>query len=102
METKDYLAYLSGVIHTTIAATVDDQGLPVTAAIDMMDSDENSLYFLTARGKSFYDRLSKQQFLALTGIKGIDYAKMGLISMLFGALGNIGRLNGDIIIFKHI
>lgn len=70
METKDYLAYLSGVIHTTIAATVDDQGLPVTAAIDMMDSDENSLYFLTARGKSFYDRLSKQQFLALTGIKG--------------------------------
>ena len=52
METKDYLAYLSGVIHTTIAATVDDQGLPVTAAIDMMDSDENSLYFLTARGKT--------------------------------------------------
>ncbi len=70
METKDYLAYISGVIHTTIAATVDDEGLPVTAAIDMMDSDENSLYFLTARGKSFYNRLKKQQFLALTGIKG--------------------------------
>ena len=69
METKDYLAYISGVIHTTIAATVDDEGLPVTAAIDMMDSDENSLYFLTARGKSFYNRLKKQQFLALTGIK---------------------------------
>ncbi len=70
METKDYLAYISGVIHTTIVATVDDEGLPVTAAIDMMDSDENSLYFLTARGKSFYNRLKKQQFLALTGIKG--------------------------------
>ena len=63
---KDYLAYLSGVIHTTIAATVDDEGLPVTAAIDMVDSDENSLYLLTARGKSFYNRLRKQQFLALT------------------------------------
>ncbi len=70
METKDYLSYISGVIHTTIAATVDDEGLPVTAAIDMMDSDDNSLYFLTARGKSFYNRLKKQQFLALTGIKG--------------------------------
>ncbi len=66
METKDYPAYLSGVIHTTIAATVDDEGFPVTAAIDMMDSDENSLYFLTARGKSFYNRLRKQQFMALT------------------------------------
>ncbi len=59
METRDYLAYISKVIHTTIAATVDDEGLPVTAAIDMMDSDDNSLYFLTARGKGFYDRLIK-------------------------------------------
>ncbi len=70
METKDYLAFISGVIHTTIIATVNDEGLPVTAAIDIMDSDENSLYFLTAKGKSLYNRLKKQQFLALTGIKG--------------------------------
>ena len=38
-------------------ATVDENGLPVTCAIDMMDSDENGLYFLTAKGKGFYDRL---------------------------------------------
>lgn len=72
METKDYLSIIANVIHTTIVATVDDEGLPVTAAIDMMDSDENSLYFLTARGKSFYDRLKKRGFLALTAIKGED------------------------------
>ena len=48
METKDYLAYVVKQIHTTIVATVDDEGLPVTAAIDMMDSDDDSLYFLTA------------------------------------------------------
>ena len=72
METKDYLAYISKVIHTTIVATVDDEGLPVTAAIDMMDSDENSLYFLTAKGKGFYDRLIKRKFLALTAMKGED------------------------------
>ena len=72
METKDYLAYISKVIHRTIVATVDDDGLPVTAAIDMMDSDENSLYFLTAKGKSFYDRLKKRQFLALAAMKGED------------------------------
>ena len=72
METKDYLEYIAKVIHTTIVATVDDEGLPVTAAIDMMDADENSLYFLTAKGKGFYDRLTKRQFLALTAMKGED------------------------------
>ena len=63
MEAKDYLAYIVNEIHTTIVATVDDEGLPVTAAIDMMDSDENSLYFLTAKGKGFYDRLKKRGFV---------------------------------------
>ena len=72
METKDYLSYISDVIHTTIVATVDDDGLPVTAAIDMMDSDQDSLYFLTAKGKGFYDRLKTREFLALTAIKGED------------------------------
>ena len=42
MRTKDYLAYVVREIHTTIVATVDDEGLPVTAAIDMMDCDEIS------------------------------------------------------------
>ena len=65
-----YLRYLVNEIHTTVVATVDDAGLPVTAAIDMMDSDENGLYFLTARGKGFYDRLKQRGFLALTAVKG--------------------------------
>ena len=72
MKTKEYLSYIADVIHTTIVATVDDEGLPVTAAIDMMDSDESSLYFLTAKGKGFYDRLKKREFLALTAMKGED------------------------------
>ena len=72
METADYLSFIVNEIHTTIVATVDDEGLPVTAAIDMMDCDENSLYFLTAKGKGFYDRLIKRGFLALTAMKGKD------------------------------
>ena len=70
MEAKDFLDYLVHEIHTTVVATVNDEGLPVTAAIDMMDSDENGLYFLTARGKGFYDRLKQRGFLALTAVKG--------------------------------
>ena len=69
---EKYFHYLVDEIHTTIVATVDDECLPVTAAIDMMDCDENGLYFLTAKGKSFYERLIKRGFLALTAIKGED------------------------------
>lgn len=72
MGTKDYLEYIVKDIHTTVVATADDEGLPVTAAIDMMDADEANLYFLTAKGKGFYDRLIKRQFLALTAMKGAD------------------------------
>ena len=72
MESKDYLAYLVEEIHTTVVATVDDAGLPVTAAIDMMDADEGDVYFLTARGKEFYDRLKKRGVLALTGMKAAE------------------------------
>lgn len=72
MTTPDYLKYIVNEIHRTIVATVDDKGLPVTCAIDMMDCDENSLYFLTAKGKAFYDRLKKRKFLAFTALKGED------------------------------
>ena len=78
---ETYLRYLVDEIHTTVVATVDDEGLPVTAAIDMMDSDENSLYFLTAKGKSFYDRLKKRQFLALTAMKGEDTMSSVAVSL---------------------
>ena len=38
MESKDYLAYLVEEIHTTVVATVDDAGLPVTAGHDFVAS----------------------------------------------------------------
>ncbi len=66
----NYLRYLEKEIHSVIMATVDENGLPVTCAIDIMDSDENGLYFLTAKGKGFYDRLKKNGYAALTGMKG--------------------------------
>ena len=72
MKTPDYLRYIVEEIHTVIVATVDGEGLPVTAAIDMMDYDESGLYFLTAKGKSFYTRLKNKEYMALTGIKCED------------------------------
>ncbi len=71
-ESEGYLSYLAHEIHTVIAATADDEGRPVTCAIDIMDADKDSLCFLTARGKGFYHRLKRTHFIALTGIRGAD------------------------------
>ena len=88
---ETYFRYLVNEIHTTIVATVDDEGLPVTAAIDMMDADENGLYFLTARGKGFYDRLKKRGFLALTALKGADT----MTSVAVSVRGKVRELGYD-------
>ena len=63
MTTADYLNYIVNEIHRTIVATVDEEGLPVTCAIDMMDCDEDSLYFLTAKGKAFYELFQKNPYM---------------------------------------
>ena len=70
MTSAEVLKYLQQEIHTTVAVTTDSDGLPVTCAIDMMDADETGLYFLTAKGKGFYNRLKESGYMALTGMEG--------------------------------
>ena len=65
MEAKNYLKYIVDEIHTVIVATVDSEGLPVTAAIDMMNADDSSLYFLTAKGKTYMIDYRTGDFLHL-------------------------------------
>lgn len=77
----DYLKYIVEEIHTVVVATNDLKGLPVTCAIDMMASDENGLYFLTAKGKAFYERLKQNGYIAITGIKGEDTLTCVSVSM---------------------
>ena len=93
MESSAYLNKLVQEIHTTVVATVDDAGLPVTSAIDMMDADEGGVYFLTAKGKGFYDRLKKRGFLSLTGMKGEDTMHCAALSLR----GNVRELGGELL-----
>ena len=86
----NYLHYLEKEIHSVIMATVDDSGLPVTCAIDIMDSDENGLYFQTEKGKGFYDRLKKSGYAALTGMKGSDTLSCVTVSVR-GKVQEIGN-----------
>lgn len=90
MNTNEILKFIEQTIHSVIIATVDDNGLPVTCAIDMMDSDENGLYFLTAKGKGFYDRLKKNEYAALTGMKGSDTLSCVAVSVR-GKVQEIGN-----------
>ncbi|WP_373838018.1 4Fe-4S dicluster domain-containing protein [Bacteroides heparinolyticus] len=63
----------------------------MTAAIDMMDRDEYGLYFLTAKGKGFYDRLKKIEYLALTAMKGEDT----MSSVALSVRGKVRELGYD-------
>ncbi len=90
MNTNEILKFIEQTIHSVIMATVDDNGLPVTCAIDIMDSDEKGLYFLTAKGKGFYDRLKKNGYAALTGMKGNDTLSCVAVSVR-GKVQEIGN-----------
>lgn len=89
MPADRYLKCLQEEIHTVVAATIDDSGLPVTCAIDVMEADENSLYFLTAKARAFMP-LKKKGYVALTGIKGRNTMSCVAISLrgMVTELGN--------------
>lgn len=65
----NYLKMLVDEFHSTVVATLDQQGYPQTRAIDMMLYDEKGIYFLTAKGKAFYQQLIQQNYMSLTALK---------------------------------
>lgn len=65
----DYLKLLVDDIHSTTVATIDAEGHPQTRIIDMMLCDKEGVYFLTAKGKVFYDQLMEQNYIALSATK---------------------------------
>lgn len=66
---KSILQILKNDIHSTTVATVSDDFKPEVRTIDIMLADENTIYFITARGKNFYERLINQKYVAINGVK---------------------------------
>ena len=93
MTAEYYLKYIVEQIHSTVVATVDDEGFPVTCVIDMMYSNESGLYFLTAKGKTFYDRLKKRKYLAFSGMKGEDTMHCVVVSVR----GKVKEIGSDML-----
>lgn len=72
MTAHDYLCYLMNDIHSTIFATVDENGHPATRVVDIMLVKREKLYFLTANTKDLCRQLEKNPYVAITGIQGED------------------------------
>lgn len=68
MDTAEYLQILKNEIHSTTFATIGADGHPQVRIIDIMLADENSVYFITARGKEFYRQLEEQNYVAISGV----------------------------------
>lgn len=90
METRDYLRILKDEIHSTVIATVDSEGHPVTRVIDIMLTDENSLYFITAKGKAFYTQLMENPYIAISGMCGGEGTMNKKAVSIRGKAVNIG------------
>lgn len=98
MELQTILDLLVNEIHSVVMATTS-ANRPVTRVIDLMMHDGETLYFLTAKGKAFYQELMSQHYIALTGMcggEGYDIKEASLHKKaisLSGEVENIGQTN---------
>ncbi len=91
----EYLRTLVEEMHSTTVATIGKDGHPQTRVIDMMYYDEEGVYFLTAKGKAFYEQLMNQKYIAVSATK--DKKAISLR----GKVKNIGKNNLDILFEKN-
>ena len=97
MKYKKIFKILVKEIHSSVMATVDEHGLPATRVIDIMHYDDNGLYFLTAKGKSFYKQLQNKPYVSLSAMtNGRETLAKKAIS-LSGAIRPIGTHKLDVI-----
>ena len=95
MKGLKYIKLLVEEIHSTTVATIGTDGHPQTRIIDMMYYDEDGVYFLTAKGKAFYDQLLEQGFIAISATKDKKAVS------LRGRIKGIGKRNLDIMFEKN-
>lgn len=91
MQTADYLKILKNDIHSAVFATIDENGLPDARVIDIMLVDNDSLYFITAKGKKFYMQLMEQKFAAVSGMTDGDHSLDKKAISVRGKIRNIGN-----------
>lgn len=106
MEMKNYLKMLREDIHTTVMATVDGKGHPVTRVIDIMLEDGKTIYFITAKGKAFYRQLMEQKFISVSGFcggEGMDKKEASIHMKAVSVRGTVRDIGTEMLdeIFKE-
>lgn len=92
---QDYFEKLREIRDTSMA-TVATDGTPRVRIIDTMIVENEKLYFLTARGKDFYEELMHTGHVAVTGLNpGWETIR------LWGKVKNIGKERLDEIFDKN-
>ena len=91
----EYLKMLVEEFHSTTVATLGEDGHPQMRVIDMMHYEEDGVYFLTARGKAFYQQMMEQKYIAVSATK--DKKAISLR----GKVKNIGSEKLDILFEKN-
>ena len=97
---QKYLRILAEEIHSSVVATTDDEGHPVTRAIDIMLADADTFYFLTAKGKAFCDQLQRRPYIAVTGMTGGSTMERKAVSVR-GKVSCIGTQKLDQIFLRN-
>lgn len=69
-----------------VFSTVNPDGQPRSRIIDVMLAEEDRLYFLTARGKEFYQELTATGYVAVTGLNR-DWETV----RVWGKVKNVGQ-----------
>ncbi len=87
METNTHISQLISHIRFAAAATADENGLPFTDPIELLDWDENGIYFIADRTTDFYRRLARTGFLSVTGT---DRADVPAVITLRGKAAELG------------
>ena len=101
MKKIDFLKTIVEEIHSTVMATLDEDGHPVTRVIDVMLYDNEGLYFLTAKGKNFYEQLVNQGYVSLSGMCGGEGTMSKKAVSVSGYVRNIGQNKLDEIFAKN-
>ncbi|HFU4203741.1 TPA: pyridoxamine 5'-phosphate oxidase family protein [Streptococcus suis] len=101
MKIQEYLALLVDEIHSVVIATVDKEGKPATRVIDMMYQDGESVYFLTANTKPFYQQLLDNSNVSITGMTSGEKTLGRKMVSLKGRVQSLGKKKLDILLERN-
>lgn len=93
MDKKEVLRLFYEEIHSVCIGTIDADGHPLTAVLDLMRADETGIYVMTHKYKKVYHCLDTQPFISISGMTGEDFYHSKMITFN----GKVENIGGDMV-----